>query len=167
MKNRAQHLSLTYHRGSVQQAINAVPDGGKRVVRCLDYNLFMRPSLWFIRNNEDDYKNERLQSFVNHLDSFDIICLQEMFGLLSFRQRLLLSEAEKKGFCHAAVAGAPPYLFWDRHWAFKIPFLDAGLVILSRYPVLETDSHYYKLGNQIDGWAPKQVLWALVQLPGI
>lgn len=30
----------------------------------------------------------------------------------------------------------------------------------------ETDSHYYSLGNQIDGWAPKQVLWALVQLPG-
>jgi hypothetical protein len=48
----------------------------------------------------------------------------------------------------------------------RIPFLDAGLVTLSRYPILATDSHYYRLGNQIDGWAPKQVLWSLVKLPG-
>ena len=112
-----------------------------------------------------------------------------MFGLLSFRQRRLIAEAEKKGFVHAAVAGAPTYLFWDKHWSFKlseraqtktkkqissktkkkkkrIPFLDAGLVTLSRYPILATDSHYYRLGNQIDGWAPKQVLWSLVKLPG-
>ena len=62
------------------------------------------------------------------------------------------------------MAGAPPYVLWDRNWSFKIPFLDAGLVILSRYPVVETDSHYYSLGNQIDGWAPKQVLYARVKL---
>jgi hypothetical protein len=48
----------------------------------------------------------------------------------------------------------------------RIPFLDAGLVTLSRYPIMATDSHYYRLGNQIDGWAPKQVLWSLVRLPG-
>jgi endonuclease/exonuclease/phosphatase family metal-dependent hydrolase len=141
-------------------------NGDDHTLRTLGYNLFMRPSLWFIKNNDSDYKNERLALFLSQLDNYDIICLQEMFGLLSFRQRNLLAEAEKRGFSHAAVAGAPPYLFWDRHWAFKIPFLDAGLVILSRYPILRTDSHYYRLGNQIDGWSPKQVLHALVKLPG-
>ncbi len=57
---------------------------------------------------------------MRHLEAYDIINLQEMFGLLSFRQRRLIAEAEKKGFVHAAVAGAPTYLFWDKHWSFKL-----------------------------------------------
>lgn len=123
------------------------PGGGERTLRLLCYNLFMRPGLWFIRvsygrhplpirsasfssavpaqNNDSDHKDVRLAAFLAHLDSFDIIALQEMFGLLSLRQRTLLHAAAQRGFCHAAVAGAPPYLFWDRHWTFKIPFLGA------------------------------------------
>lgn len=180
LRNRVQHMELAAARAlrgpswtqSHSDPLAAAAEGtdlasAPHSVRTLCYNLFMRPSLWFVRNNDSDHKNERLAAFIrHHLEQFDIICLQEMFGLLSFRQRTLLSEADKRGFSHAAVAGAPPYLFWDHHWAFKIPFLDAGLVILSRFPIIQTDSHYYRLGNQIDGWAPKQVLWALVKLPG-
>ena len=165
--NRVQHIEFAAGRQSLLSAAAVTPLSEPALVRTLGYNLFMRPSLWFVRNNDSDYKNERLAAFLaNHMESFDIMCLQEMFGLLNFRQRTLLAEADKRGFSHAAVAGAPPYLFWDHNWTFKIPFLDAGLVILSRFPIVRTDSYYYRLGNQIDGWAPKQVLWALVQLPG-
>jgi hypothetical protein len=154
--NRHQMISLfETHRTANTPDTHAIAVGP---VRVLSFNLFMRPGLWFIKNNLDgDYKDIRLKAFLSHLDGYGIIALQEMFGLLSFRQRKLLKAAAEKGYCHAAVTGAPPYLFFDRHWNFKIPFLDAGVVILSRFPIVETDSHYYMLGNQIDGWAPKQV----------
>jgi hypothetical protein len=166
LANRAQHLHLSPSRVPLKQGDVEAVHRPPNQLRTISYNLFMRPGITWIRNNESDHKDVRLQAFLRHLDSFDIICLQEMFALLSFRQRRLILEAEQRGFCHAAVAGAPTWLFWDRNGRFKIPFLDAGVVTLSRHPILKTDSHYYRLGNQIDGWAPKQVLWALIRLPG-
>lgn len=136
--NRAQHISLRSH-GSDSADLEAVRDPTS--LRAISYNLFMRPGIAWIKNNErGDFKDVRLAAFLRHLESFDIffflelyfinqsqphqhrfdiINLQEMFGLLSFRQRRLIAEAEKKGFVHAAVAGAPTYLFWDKHWSFK------------------------------------------------
>jgi hypothetical protein len=53
-------------------------------IRLLTYNIFLRPP--FIRNNADDYKNERFEEFLNHLDNYDVIALQEMFSLVIYRQ---------------------------------------------------------------------------------
>lgn len=47
-----------------------------RDVRVLSYNIFLRPP--FVRNNLDDFKNERLKEFINHIDKYDIISLQEV-----------------------------------------------------------------------------------------
>jgi hypothetical protein len=40
-------------------------------VRLLTYNLFLRP---FVRNLDNDWKEERLREFVQVLDDYDIIC---------------------------------------------------------------------------------------------
>jgi len=37
-------------------------------------------------------------------------------------------------------------------------------LILSKFPIVEFDSHIYQAGNQIDSWAAKQVIYAKVQL---
>lgn len=141
-------------------------DSNHTAVNVLTFNIFMRPSLWFVKNNANDYKNERLDFFIqHHLSSFGIICLQEMFSTLTFRQRKLICAAEEQGYKHAVVGGSAPLVVADSHLSLKIPFLDAGLVILSKYPVLETDAHYYRDGALIDGWAPKQILWALIDIP--
>jgi hypothetical protein len=42
-------------------------------MRLLTYNLFLRPP--FVKNNKDDYKNERGKLFLDYLENFDIICL--------------------------------------------------------------------------------------------
>lgn len=39
----------------------------------LTYNLFLRPPL--VKNNKDDYKNERTKLFLQSVNEFDIICL--------------------------------------------------------------------------------------------
>ena len=42
-------------------------------VRLLTINMFMRPPL--VNTNGDDYKEERLQFFVNnYLANFDVVC---------------------------------------------------------------------------------------------
>lgn len=154
--NRPQHLVLDS---------TSNPTSNPDSLSILSYNMFMRPGFWLIKSNASDYKEERFAAFLTRMACFDIMALQEMFGLLTFRQRKLLRVAAERGFCHAAVTGAAPYVFWDRTGSARIPFLDAGVVTLSRFPIVATDSHYYTKSSQIDGWAPKQVLWALVQLP--
>jgi len=124
-------------------------------VKILTYNIFLRPPL--IKNNQDDYKNERLAEFLRtQIDRFDIVCLQEMFNLANYRQQLLLRIAREKGFPYYARSVDP-------HW-LSGKFIDAGLVILSRYPIAETDGMIYRSGNQIDSWAAKQVIYAKVQV---
>lgn len=49
----------------------------------LTYNIFLRPPP--VKNNDDDYKNERCKHFLKNIDNFDIICLQEVFGFLNRR----------------------------------------------------------------------------------
>jgi len=150
-------ISLRQKRGSVTS--NSVAFGpafeGPYEIKVLSYNIFLRPPL--IKNNADDFKNERLAEFMrSQLDRFDIICLQEMFNLANYRQRLLLMIAHERGFTYYAKSVDPQW--------FSGKFIDAGLVILSKYPILETDGMIYKAGNQIDGWAAKQVIYAKVQV---
>jgi len=124
-------------------------------VKVLSYNIFLRPP--FIKNNADDYKNERLQEFMkSELEKYDIVCLQEMFSLANYRQQLLLTTAYEKGFHYYAKSVDP-------HW-LSGKFIDAGLVILSKYPILATDGMIYLNGNQIDSWAAKQVIYAKIQV---
>lgn len=124
-------------------------------VKLLTYNIFLRPPL--IKNNADDYKNERLAEFMkSHLDKFDIICFQELFNLANYRQQLLLDTAAEKGFPYYVKSVNPS-------WSSG-KFIDAGLVIISKYPILATDGLIYCNGNQIDSWAAKQVLYAKIQI---
>jgi len=124
-------------------------------IKVLSYNIFLRPPL--IKNNADDYKNERLAEFLRtQIDRFDIICLQEMFNLANYRQEALLRIAYEKGFHYHAKSVNPSWLSGK--------FIDAGLVILSKYPITETDGMIYRSGNQIDSWAAKQVIYAKVQI---
>jgi len=124
-------------------------------IKVLSYNIFLRPPL--IKNNEDDYKNERLAEFLRtEIDRFDVVCLQEMFNLANYRQQLLLRIAREKGFPYYAKSVNPSL--------FSGKFIDAGLVILSRYPIAETDGMIYRTGNQIDSWAAKQVIYGKIQV---
>jgi len=125
-------------------------------IKILSYNIFLRPP--FIRNNRDDLKNERLAEFMKIVSSrnFDIICLQEMFSLGNFRLRRLLSHAYAEGYHFHCRSVSPPLLSGK--------FIDAGLLILSRFPIVEKDGFVYNHGYQIDAWAAKQVIYAKVQV---
>jgi len=112
-------------------------------VKVLSYNIFLRPPT--IKNNSDDFKNERMKEFLNVMHNYDVIALQEIFALGNFRPNRIIAHAKSLGF-HFCIRSTNPLPLSRKN------FLDAGLIILSRYPILERDFHIYKYGNQIDSW---------------
>lgn len=134
-----------------------VPIGATRI-RVLTYNLYLRPPL--INSNGNDWKDERLDLFIARvLPQYDVIALQEVFALGSSRQRRLVHAARQLGFQWVVSSKAPPFLT-------SLKFIDAGLLILSRYPIVEAAGHIYKTGHQIDHYAAKQVIYARISIPG-
>lgn len=127
----------------------------KNYVKLLTYNLFLRP---VVKNNESDYKYERLEEFVKVIDDFDIIWNQEAFiGMNSFKPRLLVA-AKKAGFKYKALPSRPSFLK---------PFcIDSGLLILSRFPIVETDEIIYKKYFRDDSISSKGVLYAKIEIGG-
>lgn len=131
-------------------------------IRILTYNMFMRPNVWFVKHSVSDYKNQRLEHFIeDHVQRFDVMVLQELFSLFTLRQHQLLNESYE----YSAVTSFATYGCFNRNGTFNIPLLDAGVVTVSKFPISASDTHTYTKGNQIDGWMPKQVLWTLLKLP--
>ena len=134
------------------------PAEGATRLRVLTYNLYLRPPL--INSNGNDWKDERLDLFIARvLPQYDVIALQEVFALGSSRQRRLVHAARQLGFGWVVSSVAPPFLT-------SLKFIDAGLLILSRYPITEAAGHIYQTGHQIDHYAAKQVIYARISIPG-
>ncbi|KAJ1651656.1 hypothetical protein IWQ61_007831 [Dispira simplex] len=122
--------------------------------RMLTLNMFMRPP--GIRSHSSDYKDERLRYLIDELlPRYDIITLQEMFAFMSTRRRRLIRAAEKQGFHYWITS--PPKSLWDLS-------IDGGLLILSRYPIVEMDSVQYPRGEYSDWLASKGALFAKIAL---
>ena len=93
----------------------------RKAIKILTYNIFERP---IIKNNENDYKQERLDEFIKHFNEYDIICLQEMFGSLNTRKDQIIKKAIKAGFFFYADVSPPSF--------FSKSLIDGGLLVLSR-----------------------------------
>lgn len=100
--------------------------------KLLTQNMFLRP---VIKTNLSDYKYERLEDFESIMDEFDIVCNQEVFNGLNSFKATLIPLAKKEGFIDFHVSSSP--------WFFEKYVIDAGLVILSRYPIVEKDEFSY------------------------
>ncbi|KAI9505328.1 hypothetical protein GGI25_003652 [Coemansia spiralis] len=124
-------------------------------LRILTQNMFMRPPL--IKNNKSDWKDARLDYFIEHvLPNYDVVCLQEMFEFASSRRSRLLAAAQKLGFEFYVVS--------QRQFLWNVA-IDGGLAILSRYPVVATDTLVYQRGMGPD-WIPKKgVIYAKIRVP--
>lgn len=123
-------------------------------IKILTYNIFIRPPP--IKNNENDYKDERLDEFITTLNNFDVICLQEMFGSLSTRRHKLVKSAFKSGLFYHVEVPSPSF--------FSKNIIDAGLVILSRFPIIESEFRPFKYTVLSCAYVEKGVLYAKIQL---
>ena len=128
----------------------------KNSIKILSYNMFLRP---LVKNNESDYKYERLEEFTtSHMNEFDIICNQEVFeGFNSFKATLT-SKASEAGFIDFAYSKRPK--LFDKY------VTDSGLIILSRYPIVESDSIVYEYNVGDCSASSKGSVYAKVDVNG-
>jgi len=94
----------------------------RKNVKILTYNIFLRPPL--LKNNEDDYKDERARDFEHLLNDYDIICLQEIFSAFNNRKHNIIRAATQSGFFYYVDTSSPIFL--------SNYLVDGGLLILSR-----------------------------------
>jgi len=103
-----------------------------------------------------DYKKERLQDFiVHHLAQYDVLSLQEMFSTLSLRRNELVLAAQKQGFAYVASSPPPTTLSFQ--------CFDAGLLILSRYPLEDVVFTEFDHSCHADSLANKGALRASIR----
>ena len=104
------------------------------------------------------YHYERLADlFEHHFNNFDIICLQEVFGLMTGElKEIFVTYAQKAGFLYIA----PSNLCQPAH--HSLYFCDSGLLILSRFPIVEQDFQQFSLGVFSDGEVKRGVLYSKI-----
>ncbi|GAN04247.1 Endonuclease/Exonuclease/phosphatase [Mucor ambiguus] len=146
------HIPVNSSNDHVDAAYTPLPPMASP--RLLTFNMFMRPP--GVKNNENDYKSERLDYIINHvLPLHDIITVQEAFAYANRRIDQLLMAAFEQGF-HYHVA-SPRHYPWDLAG-------DGGLLILSRYPIKRADRIEFSRGVHADWLSFKGALHALIQV---
>ncbi|CAH0521329.1 unnamed protein product [Peronospora belbahrii] len=123
----------------------------------LSLNIFCRPEgihsgEWF---KSGDHKDLRLTLLLRKMVEFDVVILQEMFEV-DPRQKRFVRDAYAMGFRYHCGSVWPQLL--------DTRLIDGGLLILSRYPIVERDQLAYSQGSGSDGVCAKGVLYARIQL---
>ena len=129
-------------------------DSVKTSVRILTYNFFSRPPP--VNTNGTDYKDDRLQDFINFLPNFDIICFQEVFTTFNDRKHRMIREGAKVGLKYYFSAKVPSF--------FSKYIADSGLLILSRYEIVENDWYDYYVNISGDSVSKKGILYAKIKI---
>ncbi|KAI9221428.1 Endonuclease/exonuclease/phosphatase [Blastocladiella britannica] len=125
-------------------------------VRLLTYNFFLRPP--FISDYKGDSKDERLSLFISDiLPRYDVLVMQETFSGYSSRVSHLERAARRAGY-HSAVRG-PRGSVTSGH------LLDAGLLVLSRWPVTARATLTFSHGVTVDRLASKGATYSLHESP--
>jgi endonuclease/exonuclease/phosphatase family metal-dependent hydrolase len=126
----------------------------KNTIHLLTYNFFCRPPP--VNTNKDDYKDSRLNDFVELLPKFDIICFQELFTTLNDRKHKMIREGAKVGLKYYLSSKVPSF--------FSKSTVDGGLLILSRYEIVEHDSYDYYINILGDSICSKGILYAKIKI---
>ena len=134
--------------------INLINIIDRNSVRLLTYNIFCRPPP--INSNNGDYKDSRLKDFLQQLKYFDIICFQEIFTTLNDRKHRMIREGAKAGLKYYLSSKVPSF--------FSKYLVDSGLLILSRYEIVDCDFYEYFLNISGDAPCNKGVLYAKIKI---
>ena len=124
-------------------------------IRLLTYNFFCRPPP--VNTNKDDYKDSRVEDFVkDELQKFDIICFQELFTTLNDRKHRMIREGAKVGLQYYYSSKVPSF--------FSKYLVDSGLLILSRYEIVDNDSYDYYINISGDSVSNKGILYTKIKI---
>lgn len=130
-------------------------------IRVLSYNFGAHP--WGFGG----YQQERINTLVSLVDSFDVVLLQEVYPncvlpyavqQLMCPQRQILDKLHKKGFHHYVLSRQPSY----KAMASRRIMTSSGLVIASKFPIYRHGSHTFRASRE-DKYLTHGCLFAEIQ----
>ena len=125
-----------------------------KIIKILTYNFFLRPPP--IKTNKNDYKEERLKDFFLLLNKFSIICFQEIFGAIHNRKHKMIKKAIENGFYYIIKSKTPSF--------FSKYLIDGGLLILSKFPIIESKYITFNYGILSDSLCMKGAIFAKIKI---
>lgn len=123
-------------------------------LKILDYNVFWRPDMLHLGVKE--YMRQRSELLLERIRDYDIVCLEEGFQFGSNIAKNFIDAARAMGFKFILTSELPPF--------FTRQVIDSGLILLSRYPIIESDRIRYTTGCGFDFFSAKGALYAKIQL---
>lgn len=152
------HVYLSRLPPSAPVSVTASPRS--QSIRVLSLNTFIRPFLIGV----SDYKDQRLQRLLPYLRSYDLICFQELFWTTGSRKKQFLDQLINHASFIYQTSSPVPALSGLLRWPPK--FIDAGLVILSKYPIIKAQYYTFSdaVGKSVDYVVAKGVLYARIGL---
>ena len=109
------------------------------------------------------HQHERLADLVvTYFKDFDVICLQEVWGIFTSElKECLICYAQKAGFFYQACQPVKETRLNSRY------VCDSGLFVLSRFPLVKQTYHKFSYGVFSDNEAKRGVLFAQIEVaPG-
>lgn len=131
-----------------------LPHPAQVSLKFLQYNVFWRPVL--IHMGRKEYVYRRAEYLLSRIVDYDIVCFEESFSFSTGIGIWFIKIARELGFKYALTLSPPPVLSHQ--------VLDGGLMILSKYPILETDEVRYESYTGVDGFAAKGALYAKIAI---
>jgi hypothetical protein len=90
------------------------------------------------RKNFMKVKEDRFQYFKNHyLQQYDIVCLQEIFGVYADQRR------KKELIEYGKSLGFVDNVYTDNYSIRPLQPNDGGLLTMSKYPIVEKEAHLF------------------------
>jgi exonuclease III len=141
-----------YQLNDIIEYQNTIQD---KKIKFMSFNFYLQCFIVCDDYINGDCKYERFNHFIdNYLDQYDIICFQEVYGTLSLFCNKLLKRAKQKGY-HWYIVPESPKLN-----SFK--FMDSGLLTISKYPIIYTNTVPFNDGLYKDVLAEKSFQYCMI-----
>jgi len=130
-----------------------VPESPARL-KLLEYNVFWRP--WFIHIGREEYLAGRMVDIAAAIKDYDIVCLCEAFQVGSNSAASFIQLCRSNGFKYILTGPKPAFL--------TLHALDSGLMILSKFPISESDAITFDAGTGVDRIFGKGAIYAKIRV---
>jgi sphingomyelin phosphodiesterase len=123
-------------------------------LRLLQYNVFWRP--WFGHIGREEYLAERMADTAAAIKDYDVVCIEEAWQAGSDLVASFITLCRTNGFKYVLTGLCPKLL--------SIFVIDAGLLVLSKFPIIEYDAITFTDSTGIDRLYPKGAVYARIRI---
>lgn len=124
-------------------------------IKFLSYNILQKP-VGIVEEGKNEYKTARMELLTIKIKDYDIICFQESFDFLNYRTHNFLKKLEKLGFKYFLRHNSTKFT--------KFQSLDSGLMIISKFPIVDSEKKIFTVGVYNDGLVDKGMLYAKIEI---